>query len=411
MRLEEIDQSGLAIFKKKLKKLEKFKGRGTELISLYVPEDADRSSVMSQLTEEISQSSNIKSPTTRKNVQGALRKIINFLKQIDFKIPKKGLVIFAGNVSEVEGRSDIKLFTAKPIKELKTKLYWCDSEFHLSPLKEMVQPTDLFALIAIDKNEATIAILVGKKYDILGRFTSGVAGKTRAGGQSAKRFEHLREEATQDFYKRLAEKINIIFLPYQKKLKGIIIGGPGITKHYFLNKGLIDHRLKKKIIGQVDTSYTDESGIRETVQKSEQILKDTDLMRERTSINEFLEEIAKDGLAAYGEKEISEALSLGKVSVLLLSEELDWLVYKVLCNNCGFEKEIISKDLNYNPGKEKCGKCGSAVEVLEEIDYLDYLLEKAQKTGATVKVISTETAEGEQFFKAFGGIGAMLRYK
>ena len=75
-------QSVEVVFRKKLKKLQKFRGRGTELISVYIPEGTDRGTVMGQLTEEISQSSNIKSPSTRKNVQGALRKIINFLKQI-----------------------------------------------------------------------------------------------------------------------------------------------------------------------------------------------------------------------------------------------------------------------------------------------------------------------------------------
>lgn len=411
MKIREIDESAMALFKKKLQKLSKFKGKGTELISLYIPGDADRGSVMAQLTEEISQSSNIKSPTTRKNVQGALRKIIGFLKQINFKIPKKGLVVFAGNISEVEGKTNIKLFTIKPINDLKTKLYWCDDSFHLGPLEEMAQPTDIFSLIAIDKNEATIALLSGKKYEILGKFTSGVAGKARAGGQSAKRFEHLREEAAQDFYKRVSEKVNSVFLPYGEKLKGIIIGGPGITKNYFMKKDLIDHRLKKKIIGQADTSYTDESGIREIVQKSEEVLRDTDLMRERTIVNQFMEEIAKDGLVAYGEKEVLEALEMGKVSVLLLSEGIDWIVYGMHCNTCNSDEEKVVKDSTKDIPKERCNKCNSDIEIMEEVDYLDWMMERAHNIGAEVRVISTETAEGEQFLKAFGGIGALLRYK
>ena len=64
---EEVDEAELMQFKKKLAKLRTYQGRGTELISLYLPEDVDRSSVMGQITEETSQSSNIKSPTTRKN--------------------------------------------------------------------------------------------------------------------------------------------------------------------------------------------------------------------------------------------------------------------------------------------------------------------------------------------------------
>ncbi|MCR4335505.1 MAG: hypothetical protein NUV57_03135, partial [archaeon] len=176
-------QSDEVIFKKKVKKLSGYSGRGTELITVYIPADTNRGSVMDQLTEEISQSSNIKSPSTRKNVQGALRKIINFLKQIDFKIPATGLVVFAGNISETEGRTEIKLFTIRPVKELKTKRYWCDSSFHLEPLQDMLKPNSIYGLLTIDKNEATIASLVGKRYTIIGHFTSGYSGKMKAGGQ------------------------------------------------------------------------------------------------------------------------------------------------------------------------------------------------------------------------------------
>ena len=138
--VEEISEAEMSVFKKKLRKLASFKGRGTELISLYLPPDVDRSLVTGQLTEEMSQSSNIKSPTTRKNVQGALRKLQNFLKTINFRLPENGLVVLCGNVSQQEGKPDIQLFTLKPVKRLNVKLYWCDSEFHLGPLQEMAQP-------------------------------------------------------------------------------------------------------------------------------------------------------------------------------------------------------------------------------------------------------------------------------
>ncbi len=409
----EADEAETSLFKKKLKRLGMFKGKGTELISLYLPPDSDRSSVMGQLTEERSQSSNIKDPSTRKNVQGALKKIDNFLKRIDFKLPSRGLVVFAGNISETEGKTDLRLFTIKPVKLLKTKRYWCDSEFHLDPLQEMMQPSEVFAILTIDKNESTIALLSGKKYEIIGHFTSGVAGKTRAGGQSAQRFERLRAEATHAFYKRISEKMNQIFVEYDDKLTGIIVGGPGITKNYFLNEEMLDHRLQKKVIGTIDTSYTDESGVRETVQKSDSLLKDTEIMKEKKVIETFMGEVVKhNSLATYGQKEVEEAIELGKVEKLLLSEDIEWVVYKFICNNCNTEEEIVVKEPDlFEENSLKCKKCDSSVELLEEDDYIDWIIEKANNTGAKTKIISTETPEGEQFFKGFGGIGAMLRYR
>lgn len=412
-RIEEIPEAEVAVFKKKLRNLGSFKGKGTELISLYLPPDVDRSLVTGQITEEMSQSSNIKSPTTRKNVQGALRKVQNFLKTIDFKLPKNGLVVFCGNVSQQEGKQDIQLFTIRPLKRLNTKLYWCDSEFHLTPLQEMVQPSEVFGLLAIDKNEATIAVLVGKKYEVLGHFTSGVAGKTRAGGQSAHRFERLREEAAQDFYKRISEKMNEIFVPYGEKLKGLIVSGPGITKNYFLNKELMDHRIRAKIVGTIDTSYTDESGIRETVQKSSELLKGAEITKERETLESFFEAIVKTGLGTYGQKQVEEALEIGKVEVLLLSEDLDWWVYKFRCDSCNEVEEIVVKEPNsFKESQFRCSKCkGQNTELLEQVDYMDWMMEKARKTGASTRIVSTETPEGEQFFRGFGGIGAILRFK
>ncbi|MCR4368314.1 MAG: peptide chain release factor aRF-1 [archaeon] len=407
-QMDEIDQSDEIIFKKKLKKLAHYKGRGTELISVYIPQDADRSGVMGQLTEEISQSSNIKSPSTRKNVQGALRKITNFLKQIDFKIPKNGIVVFSGNISESEGRTDIRIFTIHPIKELRTKLYWCDSQFHLEPLKDMVKPTGAYGLITIDKSEATIATLIGKRYEIIGHFTSGYSGKFKAGGQSAQRFERLREEAEQEFYKRISEKANMAFVPYGDGMLGIIVGGPGMTKQFFLEKEELDHRLKGKVIATLDTSYTDESGFRELVQKSEEVLKDTDLMKEKSLMNNFLAELAKDGLATYGEKQVMKALELGQVQKVIASEGLDFTVYKIKNLDTGKVEVVVDKKGDFDANKYANG---SAIEVIEEMDYLDYLTEKAKETSAKLVIVSTETPEGDQFYKGFGGIGAMLRYR
>jgi peptide chain release factor subunit 1 len=411
--LEEVNEAEVLLFKKKLKKMKQFKGRGTELISLYLPPAVDRSSVMAQITEELSQSSNIKSPTTRKNVQGSLRKLNNFLKQINFKLPEKGLVVFSGNVSEQEGKSDIKLFTIKPPRELKTKLYWCDSQFHLVPLEEMVAPTDIFGILTIDNKESTIAILVGKKYEILGHFTSGISGKHRAGGQSAQRFERLHEDAVNDFYKRIGTKLTEIFIPYGDKLKGLLISGPGITKNYFMNQDRLDHRLKEKVLGIIDTSYTDESGIREAVNKSGDILRDAEITKEKSIVNDFLGEVVKaGGLAAYGQQEVEESLTVGKVKTLLLSEEIDWMVYKFKCNSCDTEEEVVIKEsMKFDHNKHKCKKCDSGLELMEEVDYTDWMVEKAMSTGTETKIISTDTSEGEQFFKGFGGIGAILRFR
>ncbi len=407
--IEEVDEAELNLFNKKLRKLKSYKGSGTELISLYIPYGTDRSSVMTQLINEQSQSSNIKDPNTRKNVQGALKKIINLLKQIDFKIPKNGLAIFAGNISKQEGKSDIKLFTVVPIKKLETKLYWCDSEFNLEPLEEMAKPTDIYGILVMDKSEATIAILKGKKYEIVTKLRSNVAGKIRAGGQSAKRFEHLREEAEYNFYKKISEAMAKAFIPYIDKIKGIIVAGPGMTKETFLEKDLLDYRLKDKLIGTVSTTYTDEYGIKEAIERSKELLKHTEIIKEKEVMHEFMRHVVKTGLATYGEKETVEALELGKVDTLLLSERLNKNIVTFKCPNCGHKETIVVEE-SAEP-QLKCKKCGAEMNSVEERDYIETLMEKAKAMGSKIRIISTETEEGQQFWQIFGGIGAILRFK
>jgi len=134
------------------------------------------------LEAEKSTAKNIKSTATRKNVIEALEKIIRHLKTFK-KTPKNGLAIFAGNVSEVEGQEDLQIWSIEPPMPLKTRIYRCDKEFVLDALKEMLEVTEVYGLLVMDRKEATIGLLEGKRIEVLQKMTSGVPSKVRAGGQ------------------------------------------------------------------------------------------------------------------------------------------------------------------------------------------------------------------------------------
>ena len=68
--------------KRKIEELKSCKGKHTELISLYFPPNKQISDVNAYLKNEFSQSQNIKSKTTRKNVVSAIESIMNRLKQL-----------------------------------------------------------------------------------------------------------------------------------------------------------------------------------------------------------------------------------------------------------------------------------------------------------------------------------------
>lgn len=165
-----------------LEQLEDYKGKNTELITVYVPQGYDVNSVQKQLETEKGTAKNIKSTATRKNVSDALDKIVRHLKGLK-QTPANGLAIFCGNISDVEGQQDLQLWEIEPYLPVKVRLYRCDKEFVLDPLKEMLEVQEIFGLLVMDRKEATIGVLEGKRVEMLQHLTSGIPSKVRAGGQ------------------------------------------------------------------------------------------------------------------------------------------------------------------------------------------------------------------------------------
>ena len=385
------------------------------MVSLYIPAGYEISKVAQQIRDEQGTASNIKSTTTRKNVLGALEKVGQHLTLFK-QTPPNGLVIFCGNISEREGVSDIQLFSFEPIESLTVRVYRCDQEFVLEPLYDMLEAKEVYGLLIIERNEATIGLLKGKSIELVDNMTSGVQGKTRAGGQSAHRFERLREAADHEFRKRIGEHADRILLD-QENLMGILVGGPGHTKNKFLEGGFLHHELGKKVIGILDTSYNGEYGLRELVDRAKDILQNLELTQERDIVQQFLKRLVNDEPVTYGEKEVRYALQIGAVDTLLLSEGLDLYRITLVCEVCNYRNDrTISEEkleeLRENLSDMNCPDCGNFKLVIqEEKELIEELTELAEATGADVELISIETEEGTQLYKAFGGIAALLRFK
>ena len=176
--------------KKFIEELGHYKGRHTELVSVYVPEDYDLNKIIQHLAQEQGTASNIKSAATRKNVQDALERMIQHLRLFT-KTPRNGLAVFSGNISEQS--QDVKIWSVEPPEPLKIRIYRCDKEFVLEPISDMLETKEIYGLVVMDRREGNIALLKGKSIIPLARSTSNVPGKTKAGGQSAARYSRIRE--------------------------------------------------------------------------------------------------------------------------------------------------------------------------------------------------------------------------
>lgn len=400
--------------RKLLSELSDKKGRGTELVTLYVPKSKALHEVINSLREEYGTASNIKSDTTKNHVQDALTKTMQRLKLYK-KTPENGIVIFAGAIpgDGPPGSEIVEVFEIMPHQPVQNYLYRCDDHFHLDHLRDMIRDKETIGLLAIEASEAGIGIVSGDKFETIRILTSGIAGKHRSGGQSARRFERLRNMELNGFYHRVADNANKILLD-EYHAKGIIVSGPGPTKNNFLKEEYLDYRLRQNILGIIDTSYSGQEGLRETVQRSDEILAGMRIMEEKKIVKKFLRELNKDdGKAIYGLTDIEEGLMNASIDTIMITDDIGFTRLKSTCKICGnIEIRQVSKE-KYIETKQKiiaeCPKCSSSDKIFEEKDIIEYIADLAIDSGAKVEVISSKTEEG-RIILGFGGIAALLRF-
>ena len=393
-------------FKKALEELDGLKGRGTELISLYIPPDKMIYDVVQYLREEYSTSSNIKSKSTRKNVLGAIESIMSKLKYFK-QPPDTGLVFFVGHVQKRGDQTEMYSQIVEPPEPIQTFIYECDSQFYTEPLMAQLKAKEVYGLIVIDRKEATIGFLNGTNIQVVTNEQSLVPSKHHQGGQSSRRYERLIEIAANEYFKKIGDIVNNTFMPIIRDMKGIFIGGPGSTKNFFFENDYMFKDITRKVVDLFDVGYTDESGLRELVEKASESMKDLQITREKDLVNRFMKELRKgdEGLAVYGEAQIQSALERKALDLLLLSDGVRKTKYFYKCPNCGYEQEFMQR-----PDDNTCPKCGGAMEMDHEEDYITKLYKMAEESGATVEIIGDESDEGSTLKKAFGGVAGILRY-
>ena len=349
-----------------IKELSKWKAHATILLSLYTPPGRPISDVLALLRQEMAVAENIKLKRTRNAVEWALSVAYDRLSKVP-KTPDNGLVLFAG-MNPDTGETVVVMLV--PPEKVPVFFYRTDKYFHTEFLEDMVSESNVAGLVIIERDAATIGLLKGNRLEVVEELEAYIPGKHHKGGQSQRRFDRIIEQMVEEFYKKVGEHVNNIFLPLleQGKLKLIIIGGPGYAKYDFVQGEYIDYRLKKIVTPElVDVSYQGEVGLRELISKAGDVLREYEYAEAMKTLEEFKYHLAKDdGLIVYGEEEVKLALEQGLLKTLLLSEN----------------REDASE-----------------------------WLEKASSVGVKVVVLSEGLPEAEWFRKTFNGVAGILKFR
>jgi peptide chain release factor subunit 1 len=403
---------------KMLNELSNISGHGTELVTVYIPPRRPIFDIISQLRNEAGTASNIKSDLTRTHVQDALSRTIEHLKLFK-EPPENGLVIFCGAIPTGKGfgTEKIELYSVIPPKPIQINLYRCDDHFWIDHLKDMMKDDKVIGILALDTQEAGLGILTGDRWEVIDTLTSGVAGKHRQGGQSARRFERLRDNELNEFYHRVADHSQKVFVE-QFKVRGIIVGGPGPTKDNFLKEEYLDYRLQNNIISTLDSSYSGDEGVREIIDKiNEQgVMTEYRLMEEKKILKKFMSEVySGKGLGIYGISDVIKALKNGIADLIIVTDDIGYLKFDVKCKRCGNIQEHFMDRVSLISARQEilskpCPSCGVVDFESGEKDIVDYLEEMTIMTGSKLEIVSGRTEEGAQL-ASLGKIGALLRFR
>ena len=403
---------------KMINKLGNITGHGTELVTVYIPPRRPIYDIVSQLKNEAGTASNIKSDLTRTHVQDALSRTVEHLKLYK-EPPDNGLVIFCGAIPTGKGigTEKIEIYSVVPPKPVQINLYRCDDHFWIDHLKDMMKDDKVIGILSLDTQEAGLGILTGDRWEVVESITSGVAGKHRQGGQSARRFERLRDNELNEYYRRVADYAHKIFID-QYDIKGIIIGGPGPTKEGFIREEYLDYRLQNNVIAILDSSYSGSEGVRELIDKvnDQGIMADYRLMEEKKIVKRFISEVySGKGLGIYGIYDVITSLKNGYADLVIVNDDITMIRLEIKCNKClNNQEKFIERNelmsLKQELTTNACPNCGSQDLESSEQDIIEYLEELSLMIGSRLEVISGKTEEGAQL-ASLGKIGAILRFK
>ncbi len=216
-------------------------------------------------------------------------------------------------------------------------------------------------LVALDDSSADMALVRQYGLDDVGTISRPKTGKM---------YNVENEMDEKKFFARLAEAVKEITT--REDIRVSIVAGPGFTKENFLAFLREKHPDFAPAVKLGDASSGGRAGLYEIVRRGlvEMVSKEDRLSLETALMDRVMEEVAKNGLVAYGLEEISQAAGAGAIEKLLVADEM----------------------LRSNRAE------------------VQRALEEARKTRAEVIVISTEHDAGRQLV-ALGGMAALLRFR
>lgn len=210
-----------------------------------------------------------------------------------------------------------------PPEKLKNHYYCCNNQFYLDILFKMIENKQSFGIILLSGDETRMYTVNGENFQLLYTIYYDSPNKHSRGGWSQQRFDRIRLEKINEYYKKITEKMKFYYIDDSTqlpKIKGLILAGPAHTKNKIHEHESFDYRLKKIITNIDTTAEIKDTTICEIIKKNFNRLES-----ECAEVNELIEEFLQsvrlnNGLAVYGLDYVINCLKMNLLKSVIASQ-------------------------------------------------------------------------------------------
>lgn len=156
--------------------------------------------------------------------------------------------------------------------------YRCDKVFHLDELIKLYEKHDYYAIVLVSGKIVELYIHSNVNTKLIRKIEMSLPNQHKTGGQSAQRFERIRNEKIGWFIKKIMECMINSFVDHgQFKYKGLIVAGPGELKNTISDNDLFIKYFAKHLLKILTISEIKSQTINDVIGKSIDVFEHQDL--------------------------------------------------------------------------------------------------------------------------------------
>jgi len=259
-------------------------------------------------------------------------------------------------------------FLFSPSNPIKKFFYRCDRRFHLDDLIKLYEDCDNYAIVLISGKRVEYYLHSANQTRLLKSLDENLPNQHKTGGQSAQRFERIRDEKIGWYTKKITEIMVQYYVKEGKFLyKGLIIAGPAEMKDWVKEEELFTRFFDKHLLKTLKISEINSQSIYQVINSAADILTSQKSEKELVSLfEEMLSDPKMIDLFVFGVQEVERAFNEGELKEIYVSNKYT-NIDKLLQSNTKTKINIIKSNDFHGKYDELVGIRYYAQFALDEI--------------------------------------------